>query len=81
MITKEEYEEAQQIVWDYEEQLKNNSVLDGVMKCYKLKWVHHGCHPETCNHMYDWKVIDIETDSVVEKGDDRRELERKYNIS
>lgn len=30
MITKEEYEEAQQIVWDYEEQLKNNGVLDDV---------------------------------------------------
>ncbi len=30
MITKEEYEEAQNIVWDYEEQLKNNGVLDGV---------------------------------------------------
>lgn len=30
MITKEEYEEAQEIVWQYEEQLKNNGVLDDV---------------------------------------------------
>jgi len=31
MITKEEYEEAQQIVWDYEDQLKNNGVLDDII--------------------------------------------------
>tara|TARA_B110000858_G_C17420537_1_gene300904 strand:+ start:331 stop:522 length:192 start_codon:yes stop_codon:yes gene_type:complete len=30
MITKEEYEEAQKTVLDYEEQLKSNVVLDGV---------------------------------------------------
>jgi predicted metal-dependent hydrolase len=33
MITKEEYEEAQQIVWDYEDQLKNNGVLGDVINC------------------------------------------------
>ena len=38
MITKEEYEEAQNIVWDYEEQLKSNVVLDGVIKCDKPDW-------------------------------------------
>ena len=30
MITKEEYEEAQKTVLDYEEQLKSNVFLDGV---------------------------------------------------
>ena len=33
MITKEEYEEAQKTVLDYEEQLKSNSFLDYVIKC------------------------------------------------
>tara|TARA_R110000803_G_scaffold122536_1_gene190533 strand:+ start:528 stop:707 length:180 start_codon:yes stop_codon:yes gene_type:complete len=33
MTTKKEYEEAQNIVWDYEEQLKSNVVLDYVIKC------------------------------------------------
>lgn len=37
MITKEEYEEAQQIVWDYEDQLKNNGVLDDVISCKNCK--------------------------------------------
>lgn len=36
MITKEEYEEAQEIVWQYEEQLKNNGVLDDVSQQREL---------------------------------------------
>ncbi len=41
MITKEEYEEAQEIVWQYEEQLKNNGVLDDVSKPVICQdWIH-----------------------------------------
>jgi hypothetical protein len=38
MITKEEYEEAQEIVWQYEDQLKNNSSIvtnEGCPICHK----------------------------------------------
>lgn len=40
MITKEEYEEAQQIVWDYEGQLKNNGVLDDVSVLFLYEFVN-----------------------------------------
>lgn len=40
MITKEEYEEAQQIVWDYEDQLKNNGVLDDVSVLFLYEFVN-----------------------------------------
>jgi hypothetical protein len=40
MITKEEYEEAQQIVWDYEDQLKNNGVLDDVSVRFLFDFVN-----------------------------------------
>jgi len=40
MITKEEHEEAQQIVWDYEDQLKNNGVLDDVSVLFLYEFVN-----------------------------------------
>lgn len=57
MITKEEYEEAQEIVWQYEEQLKNNGVLDDVTNRRELLLAflkHISCsHPKTNEFVVD----------------------------
>lgn len=57
MITKEEYEEAQEIVWQYEEQLKNNGVLDDVTNRRELllaflKHISYS-HPKTNEFVVD----------------------------
>ena len=46
MITKEEYEEAQQVVWDYEDQLKNNGVLGDVINDFYC--LEHDDKTEKC---------------------------------
>ena len=48
------------------------------MNRYKVEYTHVGCHPETCSHWFNYRVIDTKNNTMVEEGDDREELEGKY---